>query len=84
MTAGQSLPREQQEVGLGLLVTLVDMFRSGNLNECSAIERFRLYAHRFGQNQLSLFPIEHENINPNGMAVAGPVRGSHSGGVVSN
>ena len=55
MTAGQNLPKDQQQLGLGLVIMLVDMLNNNRLDEGSAIQAYQSYSSHFGRNQAGLF-----------------------------
>ena len=67
MTAGQNLPKDQQQLGLGLVIMLADMLNNNRLDEGSAIQAYQLYSSHFGRNQAGLFSQGHEEMPPIGM-----------------
>ena len=86
MSAGQKLPRDQQQLCLGLVIMLVDMFNNSTLNEQSAINAYQVYSSRFGRNQSNLFSQEYQALPPSttmGMIIAHPQRGSHNSSLQS-
>jgi hypothetical protein len=85
MNAGQKLPRDQQQLGLGLVIMLVEMLNSANLEEHSAIHEYQAYSSHFGRNQANLFSQEHHvpMFSATGMLVVASQRGSHNSSLQS-